>query len=71
MRANQFCSVAKGFLIVNHRKDISFTQEWYSEIMWKSLPQWRKYQLIAESEEALTQQHNLNQYNNITKEQPK
>lgn len=28
-----------------------FTQEWYNELMWKSLPQWRKDQLIYEREQ--------------------
>lgn len=40
------------------RKDISYTQEWYSELMWKSLPQWRKDQLIAEREEEQKQNEN-------------
>ena len=43
---------------MNDRKDIRFTQEWYNDLMWKSLPQWRKDQLIAEREEEEKQNEN-------------
>lgn len=48
----------KGFLKMSDRKDIRFTQEWYNELTWKSLPQWRKDQLIAEREEEEKQNEN-------------